>query len=422
MGEISVSLQKRSRLMYIFEAAIEYLISILVASSYLARLTKALGFSDSLTGILSNIISLGCLFQLLSLSLRRTKVKGFVVLFSIINQILFMLLYIVPLTDFSKKAKIAAFLILFIAAYLTYYFANPKKIAWLMQAVEDKHRGSFTANKEIVSLLSGMVFTFGMGALIDHFSEAGQIRTAFILSAVVIFVLTVLHTLTMVFAAEKDAPPAPKKNFGQTVAELAKNKDIRRVTVVFILYYIAKSIAIPFYGSYEIGELGMTQKFISAIVIVGSVSRILVSKFWGRYADKKSFAAMIEKCFLFSALSQTCMVFAVPATGKVMFFFYHIFSGIAFGGLNSALTNLIFDYVPEEKRADSLAITQAFAGVAGFLTTLAVSPLVSHIQANGNTVLGLPVYAQQLMSVFGVIATLCVIVYIRCVFIKKNRA
>ncbi len=420
MGEISLAVQKRSRLMYIFEAAIEYLISILVASSYLARLTKELGFSDSLTGILSNIISLGCLFQLLSLTLRKRTVKGVVLIFSIINQLLFMLLYAVPLTDFSKEVKIAAFLVLFVSAYLTYYFVHPKKIAWLMALVDDHHRGSFTANKEIVSLLSGMVFTFGMGALIDHFTEAGQLRTAFILSAGVIFVLMVLHTLTMVFAAEKEVPPVPKKNFGQTIAELATNKDVRRVTVVFILYYIAKSIAIPFYGSYEIGELGMTQKFISAVAIGGSISRILVSKFWGGYADKKSFAAMIEKCFLFSALAQGCMIFAVPSTGKVMFIGYHIFHGIAFGGLNSALTNLIFDYVPAEKRADSLAITQAFAGVAGFLTTLAVSPLVTHIQAKGNTVLGLPIYAQQLMSALGVIATLCVIIYVRCVFIKRK--
>lgn len=40
---------KRSRLMYIFEAALEYLISILVAGSFLATITKELGVSDSLT-------------------------------------------------------------------------------------------------------------------------------------------------------------------------------------------------------------------------------------------------------------------------------------------------------------------------------------------------------------------------------------
>ena len=50
--------------MYIFEAALEYLISILVPGSFLATITKELGISDSLTGILSSVISLGCLFQL----------------------------------------------------------------------------------------------------------------------------------------------------------------------------------------------------------------------------------------------------------------------------------------------------------------------------------------------------------------------
>ena len=52
-------LYKRGRLMYIIEAGVEYLISILVADMYLARLTKALGIGDNITGILSSIISLG---------------------------------------------------------------------------------------------------------------------------------------------------------------------------------------------------------------------------------------------------------------------------------------------------------------------------------------------------------------------------
>lgn len=46
---------KRGRLMYIFEVALEYLISVLVAGSFLATITKELGLSDRLTGILSSI-------------------------------------------------------------------------------------------------------------------------------------------------------------------------------------------------------------------------------------------------------------------------------------------------------------------------------------------------------------------------------
>ena len=57
-----------------------------------------------------------------------------------------------------------------------------------MSLVEDENRGNFTANKEIVSLLSGILFSFGMGTVIDYFTEKGEIRISFIVSAIVIFV------------------------------------------------------------------------------------------------------------------------------------------------------------------------------------------------------------------------------------------
>ena len=69
----------------------------------MATITKELGVSDSLTGILSSVISLGCLFQLLSLSVRRAKVKKLVVILSVINQAFFMLLYVIPLTGANKQ-------------------------------------------------------------------------------------------------------------------------------------------------------------------------------------------------------------------------------------------------------------------------------------------------------------------------------
>ena len=57
--------------LYIIEATLEYLVSILVAGSFLATLTKQLGIRDELTGIISSFISLGCAFQLLSVFAKR---------------------------------------------------------------------------------------------------------------------------------------------------------------------------------------------------------------------------------------------------------------------------------------------------------------------------------------------------------------
>ena len=103
-----------------------------------------------------------------------------------------------------------------------------------------------------------------------------------------------------------------------------------------------------------------------------------------------------------------------------MFVLYYIFHGIALGGINSAFINLIFDYVSTERRADALAITQAFAGLAGFLATLIVSPIITSIQNNGNNIFGLQIYAQQFFSVLSLLITIITILYIRKVFISNK--
>ena len=411
---------KRSSLMYIIEAALEYFFTMMVAGSFLATLTKELGLTDSLTGVLSSVVSLGCLFQLLSLLIRPKKAKKLVMILSMANQTLFTLLYIIPVINISPIVKTVLFVTFIVVAYMIFNFAHPKKINWLMSLVEDNKRGGFTANKEIVSLVSGMIFSFLMGALIDYFREVGRIKTAFILTAVVLFLIMVCHTLTMFFAVEKETPNLPRKNLKRTIGELVKNKNILRVSIVFILYYVSYYISIPFYGTYQINELGLSLTYVSAIVMCGSISRTFVSKFWGKYADKKSFTRMIEKCFIFLGLAELCVAFAVPGNGKVMFLLYYIFQGIAFGGISNALINLVFDYVTVAQRADSLAITQAIAGSTGFITTLLISPVVSFIQNNGNKVFGLSIYAQQFVSIIALVVSIFAVFYIRFIFIKKS--
>ncbi len=405
--------------LYIIEAALEYLVSILVAGSFLATLTKQLGISDELTGIISSFISLGCAFQLLSVLAKPKRNKPLIVVMSIINQILFTSLYIIPLTNFASNTKIVLFIVAIVFAYLIYYFVHPKKINWLMSLVEDGKRGTFTANKEIISLLSGTIFTFAMGAVVDHFRNKGNLKTALILSAIVLFILTLLHTLSMVLTVEVEEPQTKKSNLTNTIKELLKNKNVLKITLIFILFYVAKDISIPFYSTYQINELGFSIKLISAMVMVGSVARVILSRFWGKYADKTSFAKMIEKCFLLLAVAYLFITFATPFNGKVMFIIYYIFHGLALAGINNAITNLVFDYVQHESRSDSLAVCQAFSGIVGFLATVAVSPLISIIQSNNNCLFGLPIYAQQILSFASFIITILTAIYVRKSFINK---
>ena len=402
---------ERSRNLSIVEAALEHLISTLVTGSFLATLTGALGFSDSLTGILSSVIALGCLFQLLSLLVRKHRVKKFVLTISVLNKLLFMLLYLIPLTPLPQSVQTGLFVVLILSAYLLYNLGSPKQISWLLGLVDDQRRGRFTAAKEIVSLIAGMVFSFLMGRVTDHFAEAGQLQIAFALAAGVIFLLMVGHFLSLLWVVDKPVSSGPAMRPMESLRRVLGNRRLLRAALVIALYNIANYVATPFYGTYQIHELGFSLTFVSLITMCGSVIRIFVARAWGRYADRNSFAKMMRWCLVIFGTAQLCAAMAVPSNGRVMFCLYYILHGIAMGGMNSSLTNMVFDYADGDIRADSLAMTQAAAGVAGFLATLCVSPLVSYIQGSGSQLFGIPLYAQQVVSLvgmaFSVTAALC---------------
>ena len=400
---------KRSQIMYILEAGFEYLISLLVTGAYLAKLTEHLGMSDQLTGILSSIISLGHLFQLGALFLRPKRNKGFVIGLSIFNQLLFTALYIIPLGQGSQPWRSYVFIGFIVLAYLIYNVAHPKKIYWLMSLLDDDKRGRFTAVKEIISLIMGMLFTFGTGAMIDYFEARGELRTAFILCAVTIVVLMVLHTLSMIFSVEKPMPTPSKK---ASPFSILKDRDVLKLSALFSLWYIANYSTTPFLGSYQIKELGFDMTFISVMNILYSVVRSGFSFVMGAYADRKSFKSMLRLCYIFAGLGFLVNALTVPANGMILYPIFRILEAIAWAGVSSALVNLVYDYVAPERRSDAIAVTQRVSGLVGFLTTLVVGYLVNHVQQNGNSLFGIPIYAQQVCSIISTVMCAVVILYL----------
>lgn len=410
--------------MYIIEAGVEYLISILVADMYLARLTKALGIGDNITGILSSVISLGCLFQLVATLLRKGRSKPLVIGLSILNQLLFMFLYIIPLTDWDRGVRQGIFIATIVLAYFFYNVAHPKKINWFMSLVDDGKRGRFTAKKEVISLILGVAFNFAMGALIEKFEANGNVRGAFIVCGVAIFGFMILHTLTMILTVEKEQPKKEEtleKPLKSGMFESLKDKNVLRVTLVFCLWQISNACASPFYGAYKENDLGFDAVFGVAILgAIYAVARSVFSFVWGKYADKYSFASMLQICFTIAGIAFLVNSFCRPENGRVVYPIYYTLNAIAMGGINSALINLCYDYVTPEKRTDALAVSLAISGVCGFLTTLAVSPIVSAVQANSNIVFGMNIYAQQLLSVLAFVMTMLTMLYVTLSMVKKK--
>jgi len=413
-----------SRAMYIIEAALEYFIALVVADAYLAKVGQSIGMSDSLIGILSAFVSLGCGMQIVAIFLTgKDSVKKLVISGTLITNLAFALVYLTPFVPGSSGFRSTILIVVLLGAHLIKNIVHSPKMNWFMSLVDDSKRGVFTANKEIISLIGGMIFTFVMGSVIDAFEASGNLKGAFVTSAITIFGLGFFHILTMVLSKEKktENKTAGTEKNKFPIKELVLNKNLLKVVAVSVIWHIVTGVSTPFYGSYKVGALGFSMTFVSVLALVSSLSRALVSRPIGRFADRRSFATAMILCISIAALSFGINVFAVPANGMILFTLYSILHAVSMAGINSGLTNLVYDYVPHEQRVAALALQNSIAGLIGFGTTCLAGVLVEHIQASGNVFLGINIYAQQVVSAISFAACILLLLYLVFVIRKISK-
>lgn len=402
---------RRSRLLYIAEAALEYFIAILVGEAYLAKVATAVGFSNALTGILTAFTALGTACQLTALFIPRGKpVKRWVTWLHLLNQLFFACVYFVPSLHVPFAVRAVFFIGFLLAGHVLNNVVNASKINWFMSLVDDKKRGTFTANKEIVSLIGGMIFSFGMGRLIDTFEAAGRQDTAFLLAGGTILILTLLHTATLVFSREK--PPVTTVEKTPALRALLHDQKLRVLIGASMLWNVANYAITPFLGTYKNEELGFSMTFIALLTVGYSVVRSLFSRPLGRFADRTSFPRMLSVCLVVQMAALGILCFTVPVNGRVLYPVFYLLNGIAMAGINSGAINLIYSYVRRDMRTPALALKNSVAGITGFLTTLVCALPVSAIQNNGNTVFGIPMYAQQFLAGCSLILVVILFVYL----------
>ena len=418
--EESKDIYQKSRVLYIISAALEYFISILTGTAYLAKIAGSIGISDSMIGVLSSFVALGCAFQIVSLAIRTDRpVKRMVTLINLANQLCFTLLYVIPVVDISKNVKTCIFVFLLLSGNVLLNVPFSPKVTWSRSLVSDEKRGVFSASCEMTSLISGMIFTTVAGRVIDTFEERGNQKGAFIVCAITLLVLTISHALCLIFIKEEKCP---KSNDNVSLTDRLKTAISDRSTLtlvpVFILWNMALYITIPFLGTYQLNNLSLTMTAISLISVAYAIVRSLVSVPLGMLGDKHSFKSM---SLSLAAMSVGLLINSLG--GVVCHVIFYLLYAITMAGMNSGIMNLIFDYVPKEKRTGAVAILYTVGGLVGFISTLVAKPLMDAVQRNGNRFLFIEgVYAQQILSVFSAMLTVATLVYINVAVKKLTKA
>ncbi len=422
---------KKNRDLYNIEALLEYLISILVSDAFLATLLTRSGISDSATGVITQLASLGFMAQLVSVFMKKGRnIKWWITGICLACKLMFVSLYMIPMLHINSGiAATAVFSIMFLGGHILQNIVLPYKLTWLMSFVPSKMRGSFTAVKEIISLAGGMAFTFGMGALVDHFTGIGRDDIGFLLCGVTVFVVAIGHFLSLALIKDHDGD-GPESYGGSSeggslsaaLKQSLLDKRVVKLFMVDVIWHFATGLSLSFYGVYKINDLGFSLKYISLLSVMYAVSRILFSKFLGRYADRHSWAKMLTVAFTIAAVGFFINIFTVPSNGKYMFAIYYCIYAVSMGGINSGLMNITFDYAKPENYTSVLGIKNAFGGLAAFIASLIGGTVVSEVQGAGNRVLGFEIYAQQILTAVTFLIVIGLIIYIAKVIMPMPKA
>ena len=190
------------------------------------------------------------------------------------------------------------------------------------------------------------------------------------------------------------------------------------MVILTILYDVARYFTIGFMGIYKTKDLMLSVFVVQLINIAGNFARMAVSRPFGKYSDKTSFA---NGYCLGLVLLAGAFFINIFTTHTTWFFVivYTILFNCSSAGTNQNSFNIVYSYVDQKYITQAMSLQRCIGGLCGFGASLIGSKILSLIQANGNRIGGIAVNAQQFLSLISFVLTLAAIVFLRKTIAKQ---
>lgn len=416
MNRFEATAYKRSRVAYIIQCTVEYFVSLLVTDAFLAKLLTHMGISDAMIGIISSFISLAFVIQLASIAILRNKVstKKLVIIFDTLSIFFFMFLYFVPFLPIGKEFKTALVVLSVLLAYAFKYLIYSICFKWANSFVHPSKRGEYSAIKEIISLLSGMVFTVVIGNIIDRYEALGNIEGGFLFVAIAILIFNIanLICLVMIKKEEDDEEEEQSIPIKEVLENTIGNKAFKKIVMLQVLYDVARYFTVGFIGVFKTKELLMSVGLVQIVNIIANLVRCVISVPLGKYSNRTSYAKGFKLGLILSALAFLLNVFTTQSTWWIIVI-YTILYNASVAGTNMNSFNITYNYVDAKYVSQAMAIKNSIGGLAGFAASLVGSRILTAIQNNGNQIFGVQIYGQQVLSLISFVIMVVAILFIK---------
>ncbi len=413
---------KRSRLAYIWECTFEYFSALLILDVFLAAFLQSMNMPDSLIGILSSCVS-GTQFIQLAVIFVAGWVAGrrrLIIWGHFITSLFFSAMYLVPFLPVAQEAQWVLIFVCLIIGYCGKYFFMSPIYRWGNSFVRHERQGLFSATKQAISLVTGMVVSLAASYMMNLLLDLDQTATAFIFISVCITVFNVCDFVCLLLM--KKEPQREEREarvpFRVALSYIAKSRVFRETQISMILYYVAVYATTPFLGAHKL-NIGYTVFAAQILTTVATVFRALAMRPHGQYCDRRSFVHGIELANLVMAVSFVFLFFAGEGPWHYFFIPYFLLYSVGQVGISGYNDVLLHD-LDNRYFVQALALRYCIAGTVGFLTTLVFGALYDPIEALDLRLFGTHLAAPQIFAVFSFVVLLISVLY--TVYTRKKHA
>ena len=392
---------RRARKSYVTQCTLEHLIVCLVGDAFLAKLLAHLGLSDAMIGVVTTFATLAFVFQLFSILIVQSKLstKKIVILFDVISQSSFMLAFFVPLLPISDVVKKLLVMLAVMAGHagksliLTLYFK------WGNSFVRDDNRAVFSANKECISLICGMIFTAVMGFFVDKFESIGNIKGGFLFVAIAMLVINIANFISLMLIPDesKNERDSMRVKTSEVIHHIFENKLFFRYILIGIIGSFSGGLLTGFIGIYKIKDLAISLLAVQIINISADFLRMIVSRPFARYSQKNGYIKGIQLSEIMVATSYAIIIVTTPQT-RWLIILYSLICVAAQAGSYQNSFNIGYTLLPQKYMTQAMAIKRTVGALVSFFTAILGGQILNAIQANGNMILGIHIYAQQFLA------------------------
>jgi len=337
-----------------------------ITSTYSTPFALALGANNAEIGILSSIpnffITLSQTFA--GKYIEKRGRKNVAVRLSLIQKLIWLPIILIPL--FFLKEGVWLFILFLTLSNVVLSFANTAWSSWIGGLVPEKIRGRYFGKRNTIqatfSFFTALLGGWLLGITNSLFGFSLIFFLAFVFGLISYFYLAKIPVVNYKKSNEKNGIRVL-----DFLKEFKKYKNFYPFTKHMSLLSFAVNIASPFFTVYMLSVMKVGYEWYGIIVAVDILTRILMTRYWGKLSDKFGDRTIMSLCNILIVFYPFFFLFVQNTFHLIL---VSIFSGITWSGFDLSSFNYLLDVTPPEKRPSYIANYKISVGTALFFAPL----------------------------------------------------